>query len=103
MRMNSPRRALNGPAVVTELAKLSGWTLHGEGPAIAIEKEFRFHDFHHTMAFVNAVAFIAHQKNHHPDMQVTFDRCTIRWSTHDVQGLTAADFSCAALVDGLLP
>jgi 4a-hydroxytetrahydrobiopterin dehydratase len=51
------------------------------------------------MAFVNAVAQIAHAQDHHPDMQVSYNRCTISWSTHSVQGLSINDFICAARTD----
>jgi 4a-hydroxytetrahydrobiopterin dehydratase len=54
------------------------------------------------MAFVNAVAFIAHTQDHHPDLSVHYSRCVVRFSTHDVQGLTETDFECASAVDALL-
>jgi 4a-hydroxytetrahydrobiopterin dehydratase len=68
----------------------------------ALEKSFKFADFHQTMAFVNAVAFIAHRQDHHPDVQLSYGRCTVRWQTHDVAALSASDFLCAAKVDALL-
>jgi 4a-hydroxytetrahydrobiopterin dehydratase len=67
----------------------------------ALEKSFRFPDFHHTMAFVNAVAWIAHRADHHPDLSVHFGRCTVRYSTHDAGGITSRDFDCAAQIDAL--
>lgn len=84
------------------MTQLDGWTLRGDGAELAIGKTFRFPDFHETMAFVNAVAFVAHRLDHHPDLAVHFDRCEVRWRTHDVQGLTARDFEAAARVDALL-
>ena len=79
------------------LAQLKGWQLY-EG---VLHKSFRFADFHHTMAFVNAVAAIAHAQDHHPDMAVSYDHCLLRWSTHSVGGLSVNDFICAARVDAL--
>ena len=55
-----------------------------------------------TMAFVNAVAWIAHREDHHPDLLVSYNRCTVRFNTHSVGGLSINDFICAAKVDGLL-
>jgi 4a-hydroxytetrahydrobiopterin dehydratase len=67
-----------------------------------LHQSFAFTNFHDTMAFVNAVAWIAHQQDHHPDMAVSYNRCTVRWSTHSVGGLSLNDFICAARVDQLL-
>lgn len=97
-----PRRALTPTEVVTRLGALQGWQLTGDGPQVAIEKTFAFADYHETMAFVNAVAFIAHRQDHHPDLSVHYNRCVVRYRTHDVQGLSATDFECAARVDALL-
>jgi 4a-hydroxytetrahydrobiopterin dehydratase len=79
------------------MAELSGWK-HQDGQ---IAKTFKFKDYHHTMAFVNAVAWVAHRQDHHPDMEVGFNRCTVRFSTHSVGGLSENDFICAARVDAL--
>lgn len=96
------RPAAMGPSqIISELAKLQGWQLHGDGAEVAIAKTFRFKNFLRTMAFVNAVAYVAEQQNHHPDMLVQFHSCSIRFNTHDVQGITRADFVCASLVDAL--
>ena len=69
--------------------------------ALALVRSFRFPDFHHTMAFVNAVAWIAHEADHHPDLTVGYNRCQVRWSTHSAGGLTPKDLACAAQVDAL--
>lgn len=97
-----PRRTLSPTEVVTRLGTLQGWQLSGSGADVAIEKAFRFANYHETMAFVNAVAFIAHQRDHHPDLSVHYGRCVVRFCTHDAQGLTDTDFLCASLVDALL-
>ena len=98
---NRPKLALNATAVVANLAKLEGWTLNGDGPEVVIEKTFSFENYYQTMAFVNAVAFIAHAQDHHPHLSVQFKRCVVRFNTHDVAGLTLRDFDCAARVDAL--
>jgi 4a-hydroxytetrahydrobiopterin dehydratase len=96
-------RALNAAEIVQRLAGLPGWTLSGDGADVAIEKTFKFPDYYETIAFVNAVAFIAHGADHHPDLAVHFNRCVVRYSTHDAKGITALDFENAARVDALLP
>lgn len=97
-----PRRALSPTEVVTRLGALPGWKLAGDGADVAIERTFTFANYHETMAFVNAVAFVAHAQDHHPDLSVHYNRCVVRYSTHDVKGLSATDFDCAARVDALL-
>ena len=98
----SRRRALSPTEVVTRLITAPGWKLAGDGADVALEKTFAFANYHETMAFVNAVAFIAHAQDHHPDLSVHYSRCVVRFSTHDVGGISETDFDCAAMVDGLL-
>jgi 4a-hydroxytetrahydrobiopterin dehydratase len=83
------------------LARLDGWRLSGDGAEVVIEKTFRFSDYPQTMAFVNAAAWLAQARNHHPELRVHFNHCTVRFQTHDVAGLSKADFECAAAVDAL--
>ncbi len=97
------RRALSATEIVTRLSQLNGeqalgWRLI-DG---ALEKSFSFKDFHQTMGFVNALAFMANTENHHPDLQLSFGRCTVRFNTHDVNGISVSDFFCASKVDALL-
>jgi 4a-hydroxytetrahydrobiopterin dehydratase len=99
----APRRALSATEIVSQLSQLNGeqplgWRLI-DG---ALEKSFRFKDFHHSIGFVNAVAFIANAENHHPDLAVSFSQCTVRFNTHDVNGISVSDFLCASKVDALL-
>ena len=96
------RRALTATEVVTQLAKLQGWQLTGDGTAVAIEKTFLFVNYYETMAFVNAVAMIAHVQDHHPDLSVHYGRCVVRFNTHDAGGISFSDFDCAMQVDALL-
>ena len=84
--------------VERHLSGAPGWALV-DG---AIEKTYRFDDYHRTMAFVNAVAWIAHREDHHPDIAFGFNRCTLRFNTHSVGGLSLNDFICAAKVEALL-
>jgi 4a-hydroxytetrahydrobiopterin dehydratase len=83
------------------MALLPGWEL--QAVAGGIVKDFKFKDYHRTMAFVNAVAWIAHAEDHHPDLEVGYNHCRVRYSTHDVGGLSRNDFVCAAKVELLFP
>lgn len=68
----------------------------------AITRTFRFPDYYRTMAFVNALAHIAHREDHHPDLSVHYDRVVVRFSTHDAGGITRNDLLCAAKTDALM-
>ena len=96
------RRACSATEVVTHLSKLDGWKLTGDGANVSVEKTFHFANYFETIAFVNAVALVAHKQDHHPDLQVHYNRCVVRFNTHDVGGLSVTDFDCAAQVDALL-
>ena len=97
------RRALSATEIVTQLSQLNGEQANGwkliDG---ALEKKFSFKTFHHTIEFVNAVAFIANRENHHPDLAVNYASCTVRFNTHDVSGISTSDFLCASKVDALM-
>lgn len=86
----------------TLLARVNGaWSL--DENATEIRREFAFKGFYKTMAFVNAVAWIANAEGHHPDMEVGWGRCLVRYTTHAIDGLSQNDFICAAKIDALLP
>ena len=97
-----PRRALNPVETVARLATAPGWQLTGDGDTVAIEKSYSFGNYYETISFVNAVAFIANAQDHHPDLSVHYNRCVVRFNTHDVKGLSETDFDCAAQIDALL-
>jgi 4a-hydroxytetrahydrobiopterin dehydratase len=88
---------LAASALARHLHALPGWT-QVEG---SIVKEYRFDNYHATMAFVNALAWIAHREDHHPDLAVHYGRCVVTFSTHDAGGVTLNDVICAALIERL--
>jgi 4a-hydroxytetrahydrobiopterin dehydratase len=90
--------AMDAGQIATHLADASGWALV-DG---AVEKTYSFADYHHTLAFVNALAWIAHREDHHPELRVSYNRCGVRFNTHSVGGISINDFICAAKVDALL-
>ena len=77
---------------------LRGWKASGG----QISKTYSFKNYYETMAFVNAVAWVSHREDHHPDMEVGYNRCVVHYSTHSVGGLSENDFICAAKVDALM-
>src|SRR4051812_22203283 len=84
------------PGQIAEyLRELKGWSCEDN----ELRKTALFKNYYETMAFVNAVAYIANREDHHPDMDVSYSRCTLRFSTHSVGGLSENDFICAAKVD----
>jgi 4a-hydroxytetrahydrobiopterin dehydratase len=93
-------RPLDATTASRLLAQIgAGWSISPDGRSLA--REWRFADFHRTMAFVNAVAWIAHVEDHHPDFETGYNYCRIRYSTHSVGGLSENDFICAAKIDAL--
>ena len=88
------------PARIAELLpQVPGWELVEDGHALS--RTFPFENYYETMAFVNALAFIANAEDHHPDLGVHYNRAVVRYSTHDVGGLSENDFICAAKIEAL--
>lgn len=83
------------------MPQIKGWEVSEDGKFLF--RRFSFKGFYKTMAFVNAVAWIANQENHHPDMEVGFNYCLVKYTTHAVDGITQNDFICAAKVNNLEP
>lgn len=81
----------------TLLQQLDGW----KRSANVISKTFSFKDYYQTIAFVNAVAWMTHREDHHPDLSVSYNKCRVEYTTHAVHGLSENDFICAAKVDAL--
>jgi 4a-hydroxytetrahydrobiopterin dehydratase len=75
------------------------WTLSADGKSIA--REFSFPSFSRTIAFTNAVAWIATVEGHHPEMTVSYSRCVVAYKTAAIDGLSDNDFICAAKIDRL--
>ena len=83
--------------IVSALATLPGWTRQGE----IISRSFEFKDFPTAIKFVNAVAELAEEAQHHPDLDVRWNRVTLALTTHDAGGLTEKDFALARACEGL--
>ena len=83
--------------VAALLKELPGWERKGG----EIAKTFPFKNYYETMAFVNASAWVSHREDHHPDLEVGYNKCRVRYSTHSVGGLSENDFICAAKLEAL--
>ena len=79
------------------LKGIAGWKVEGK----TIVKTYTFADYYETMAFVNALAWISHREDHHPDLAVGYNKCRVEYSTHAIGGLSENDFICAAKSDAL--
>ena len=95
----APSHAMAASEIDAHLREVSGWQLNGSG---AIEKTFAFKNYHETIAFVNALAWVCHVEDHHPELLVGFDRCVVRFNTHSVSGISVNDFICAAKANALV-
>lgn len=79
------------------LKPLDGWEYSNE----ELVRTYQFKNYYETIAFVNAVAWVSHRENHHPDLEVAYRQCRVRYSTHAIGGLSESDFICAAKIDAL--
>lgn len=98
MPCNRTTQALSLVQISSLLEQIDGWQHQGK----AIVKIFNFDNYYQTIAFVNAVAWIANQQDHHPELSVSYKACKVQYSTHDINGLSENDFICAAKIDALL-
>jgi len=89
---------LSDAQIQTMLGDVPGWERAGG----EIAKTFPFKNYYETMAFVNATAWISHREDHHPDLEVGYNKVRVRYSTHSVGGLSESDFICAAKIENLL-
>lgn len=100
----APRRGsehrLTDASIRELMPQVPEWALVENGHALS--RTFAFKDYYRTMSFVNALAHVANAEDHHPDLSVHYDRCVVRFSTHDVGGLSENDFICAAKADALI-
>lgn len=84
-------------SVRSQLEALPGWTTDGK----RIERRYVFADYWETIAFVNAIAYIVHREDHHPELTIGYDKVVVRFDTHSVGGISENDFICAARCDAV--
>ena len=79
------------------LKQLKGWIVENG----RLVKLYPFTNYYQTMAFVNALAWVSHREDHHPDLAVGYNKCRVEYWTHAIGGLSENDFVCAAKCDAL--
>ena len=89
--------AMSDADIRLQLGVLDQWSVDGD----ALTKVYRFTNYYETLAFVNALAYIVHREDHHPDLHVGYNRCEVRYNTHSVNGISENDFISAAKADAL--
>lgn len=97
----SPDEALSTEECAVLLQQLEPPWQHDENDK-SISHRYSFKNFYQTMAFANVIAQIAHQQDHHPDLSISYNRCTVNYSTHSVGGLSLNDFICAARINAAM-
>lgn len=94
----APRHsALTEAAAAALLAQLPGWSIR-DGKLC---QSFGFRNYYQTLAFVNALAYMTHAQDHHPELTVGYQECAVRYDTHSAGGLSENDFICAAKADAI--
>ena len=103
MTLTSKNCTANAPALSDDAAgallpQVAGWAvIDGR-----LQSSFAFHNYYQTMAFVNAIAWVSHQQDHHPELMVSYKLCAVSYTTHSAGGeLSENDFICAAKVSAL--
>ena len=89
--------AISEADVVRQLQVIDQWTFAGG----ALSRTYQFKNYYETMAFVNALAYLVHRENHHPELRVSYSSCEVRYNTHSINGISQNDFISAAKVDAL--
>jgi 4a-hydroxytetrahydrobiopterin dehydratase len=82
------------------LKQVEAWALSDDGRVIC--RRFGFQNFYETMAFINAMAWIANTQDHHPDFSAGYNYCLVNYTTHAIDGLSENDLICAAKLNQLL-
>ena len=90
---------LEGGEVENLLQEVPGWSVSDDGNTLI--REFTFRNFYETMGFANAVAWEANREDHHPDLQLSYKRGKIHFTTHSANGLSRNDFILAARINAL--
>ena len=93
--------ALSEEDIKLYLMAVPEWQQNGQ----RIGRTYRFKDYYETLAFINAIAYVIHAEDHHPEIVLTYNKCVIQFDTHSVNGgrggLSENDFISAAKVDAI--
>lgn len=93
------RKMMNAQEITEKLKTLNSWSYDDSTKSLV--KTFEFKSYLKNIAFVNAVAWIANSLNHHPDLEVSYNKCIVKITTHDAGGISEKDFDLAVKIDNL--
>lgn len=97
--------ALSTPQAEALLPEIHDWRIDTSATRLSIIRQFDFKNYYETLAFINAIAYVVHAEDHHPELVLTYNRCIVRFDTHSVNqgrgGLSENDFICAAKFDAI--
>lgn len=86
---------MNDAQIQEQLRVLPAWAHQRD----VLRRDYKFANYYETIAFVNAIAWIVHREDHHPDLEVSYNRIGVSFSTHSIGGISINDFICAAKLD----
>lgn len=90
-----------GEEIIADLlTQVPGWRVSSDGAAI--RRDFKFLGFPATVSFINALARMANQEDHHPDLCAGYNYCNVTFTTHAINGLSENDFICAYRLNELV-
>ncbi|MHC4975637.1 MAG: 4a-hydroxytetrahydrobiopterin dehydratase [Planctomycetota bacterium] len=91
-------QVLDEQSIQSRLQTLSDWSeIQG-----SIQRTYQLSDFKESIAFVDKVATLAEERDHHPDILIRYNKVTLTLSTHDAGGITEKDFELATQCDALV-
>ncbi len=100
--LGSHCQAQHGSALAeADIASQLGVLPHWHYVDGALQRRYSFKNYYETLAFVNALAYMVHGEDHHPDLQVGYNRCEVRFNTHSIGGISENDFICAAKAEAV--
>lgn len=97
---NTSPAPLSKEQIKLYLKEIPSWAI--DPAKVEILRDLKFKDYYQTLLFINSVAKIVHTENHHPNICFTYNKCTVKYSTHSVNAITLLDFICAAKIEQLL-
>ena len=90
--------ALDATAIAALLPQVPGWEIENG----RLQRSFELRDYHETIEFVNALAFMVHAQDHHPELKVSYRHCDVAWTTHSAgNAVSENDFICAARANAI--
>jgi 4a-hydroxytetrahydrobiopterin dehydratase len=96
--MQDKSHCLDVSTIENLVTQVAGWSIN-DGSALS--RRFNFSNFHETIGFINAVAWVANNEDHHPDIRAGYNYCELTFKTHSIGCISMNDFICAARINAL--